>query len=174
MNNTLPDTHLCEWIENYQNDDDLFTSVKNFNGNWVLHIFHYACDHCVKDGEAQYEGELLSVYDVAINYCPYCGMQLNEKLSTSVSQTEETTEIGGHCCAAINDYNRNNPRVGFSFDTEAIWKIVKDPDYWYLSRHSVATERMVLAKEADDGELVYWHGTSIFFCPFCGINLSNK
>ena len=171
MRNKLATEHLCDKLRYLNENEDLFTKIRVFNGNWVYHSFHYACEKCVYDGEAQYEKELLSVYDVAINYCPYCGLLLNKDRPTKKAPIEISAENQEHCCSNIEEYNRTNPRVGFSFDTDAVWKITRDTEYWYLSRHSIATERMVLNGEADKDELIHWQGTSIFYCPLCGVKL---
>jgi hypothetical protein len=165
--------HLCDNILQYREDLNLSTEIRCFNGNWVFHRYHYACEKCVYDGEAKYEGELLSVFDLSINYCPYCGTLLNNELSTSKIHIDRFIKNKEHHCTILDEYNRMYPHVGCSFDTDAVWKVIKDSDFWCLSRHSIATERMVLAEEADEGELVYWHGTSVNYCPFCGDNLQD-
>ncbi len=163
--------HQCKKITHYYNDEDTYLRIKCFNGKWVLHHFHFACDKCVYDGEAQYEGEIMIVCDVAINYCPYCGTLLNTKISSIAESEQRVNDDQNHLCLQLEEYNNKFPHVGFSFDTDAVWKISKEFECWSLERHSVATERMVLAEEADKDELVFWNGIAIDYCPFCGIKL---
>ena len=170
MMNSKKIEHQCKKITHYQNDEDTYLKIKCFNGNWVLHHIHFACDKCVYDGEAQYEGELFSICDVAINFCPYCGTLLNEKLS-SISKPDKRIENESHSCSYLEEYNNKFPHVGFSFDTDAVWKISKEFGCWALERYSIATERMVMSEEADKNELVFWHGKGIDYCPFCGLKL---
>ena len=96
MKNSQISEDRCDKIRSYEKDDDTFFRIRLFNGNWVLHQFNFACEKCVYDGEAQYEGELLTVYDLAINFCPYCGAFLNESLLKSGNLTEQVEDDLSH------------------------------------------------------------------------------
>jgi hypothetical protein len=163
--------HRCERVLDSERDRDEYLKIRSFNETWVLHKFHYACEKCVYDGEAQYEGELMSVFDVSINFCPYCGLRLNENFASQCNIVVRDEKKSEHQCSAIENYNKKFPHVGFSFDTDAVWKICYDDGCWLLEKHSIATEKMIEANEADKGELIFWSGTNINFCPFCGDKL---
>ena len=163
--------HKCERVCDSDGCTDEYLTIRSFNGTWVFHKFHYACEQCVYDGEAQYEGELMSVFDVAINFCPYCGLLLNKRFENISINDEHTENTSEHKCSELINYNKKFPHVGYSFDTDAFWRISFDDGEWLLEKHSIATERMVSDDEADKGELIFWTGTSIKFCPFCGISL---
>ncbi len=164
--------HKCEIFSSYfDRDPEVDLRIRSFNGSWLFHKFEYASEKWVYDGEAQYEGEILTVFDLIINYCPYCGLLLNTQLAHSISETELCKDINEHKCSEIHSYNQKFLKVSFSFDTDAIWKVCHDDECWYLEKHSIATERMVDAEVADRDEMVLWFGTSIKFCPFCGKEL---
>ncbi len=171
MNNLQIKEHRCDRVLNSESDLDEYLKIRSFNGTWVLHKFHYACEKCVYDGEAQYEGELMSVFDVSINYCPYCGLLLKENFSITCNVVEKDENKSEHQCSEVEKYNQKFPRVGFSIDSDAVWKVCYDDGYWFLEKYSIATEKMVENEEADKGELIFWSGTSIKFCPFCGKKL---
>lgn len=44
---------------------------------WELHGIHYADEHEVNMGEAQYLGEITYHSVIEVHFCPFCGEKLN-------------------------------------------------------------------------------------------------
>jgi hypothetical protein len=167
MNNTKITEHQCDKVCSINNDEDTHLSIRKIHDAWVFHKIIFACEKCVSDGQAQYEGELISVFDVSIIFCPYCGAHLNERLSIKTDETLENVDVNSHLCIKLKEYNQNYPNVGFAPDTKAKWKITKDFEHWYLERYSIS------ANGAENGELEFWNGTGVNYCPFCGLKLKD-
>lgn len=45
---------------------------------WQMHGIHYANEAEVKMGEAEYVGEVTYHSMILVNYCPFCGVGLNQ------------------------------------------------------------------------------------------------
>ena len=45
---------------------------------WLLHIFREATEKDLEDGEADQIGEILFSSEIAISFCPFCGIQLKK------------------------------------------------------------------------------------------------
>lgn len=45
---------------------------------WQLHGLHYAVEEDVKMGDAEYIGEITYHSMIVVNYCPFCGLGLND------------------------------------------------------------------------------------------------
>lgn len=163
--------HRCDKIKSLENVGNNYLKIQAFNSIWVLHKFDFANEKWVNDGEAQYPGQLLSIYDIALNYCPFCGILLHNNLSNVERPIEPVIHEFEHKCEKLNDYNHKHTHVGYSFDTDAIWKIIKDSNTWFLAQYAIATSKIVRAGEADKDEPILWHSMNIAFCPFCGQEL---
>lgn len=48
--------------------------------SWILQNIRFAGAKDVQDGEAESIGEVLSHNEIAINFCPFCGIELNNEL----------------------------------------------------------------------------------------------
>lgn len=46
---------------------------------WQMHSIHYADEYEVEMGEADHVGEITYHSMIVVNYCPFCGVELNQK-----------------------------------------------------------------------------------------------
>ncbi len=167
-------SHTCEGIVKLNESRDSFVQIVAIDEKWIFRYVLFADCKCVEDEQAQYAGEVMFVYDLLVNHCPYCGIELTKDAARPYSSSHIVGEGTRHQCVPLEEYNNKYPYVGFSFDTDAQWMVVQDLEgLWFLERHTVATRRMVLAGEADEGELLLWCGTVVSFCPFCGVLLAD-
>ncbi len=45
---------------------------------WTLEVRRIAREQDVNDGQAQSDGQLMWSTEIAVDYCPFCGMNLDE------------------------------------------------------------------------------------------------
>ncbi len=78
--NTYDQEHTCS--ENlFPTADRIVHCISSHDvkvDSWQLHNIHYATAEEVEIGEAEFEGEITYHSMIVINYCPFCGKNLND------------------------------------------------------------------------------------------------
>ncbi len=68
--------HLCGWLEQLSRHPFLEIDVIEKSGIWSISYKSFASKEDVMSGEANNVGELLGGFSLAIQFCPFCGLQL--------------------------------------------------------------------------------------------------
>jgi len=70
--------HICPEARCFDDETRIIygPSINNDWGSWILQITHLADKKEVEMGEAEFVGELTHQVELAIKYCPFCGVEL--------------------------------------------------------------------------------------------------
>jgi len=71
--------HLCDQLLLHLGEDRYINVYLSFNTeaeSWFLIYENYADQQEVRTGEADSEGELLISIEMAVQFCPFCGVHL--------------------------------------------------------------------------------------------------
>lgn len=68
--------HLCNWLEQIS-EYPLFTvEITEDSSIWILNYKYFSSNQDVLSGEAENIGEPLGNFSIAVQFCPFCGLQL--------------------------------------------------------------------------------------------------
>jgi hypothetical protein len=71
-------THICRWLLEHEDSPFYAIKIRKNGEDYFLEYKSFSSKQDVISGEADYVGEEMSRYSLRINFCPFCGQNLDK------------------------------------------------------------------------------------------------